>query len=172
MRWGCERVREGAGVWLIGCGSCCVLCEPGFSPLSLSPHCSYRILDIVTFNQCRLTRSLHKPNETEKGLGYCKDIRYLLKGWTRKITCVHRVGNNEEENNVTSSLNEISTDQLKPLKFCCDMPLFLIYCVFLYMIQAGIDKIHYCCMDVVGWKRQEVGLKRACRLSVVGLCGF
>ncbi len=40
------------------------------------------------------------------------------------------------------------------------------------MIQAGIDVIHYCFMDVVGRKRQEVGLKWACRLSVVGLCGF
>jgi hypothetical protein len=27
-------------------------------------------------------------------------------------------------------------------------------------------------MDVVGWKRQEVGLKQACRLSAVGLFGF
>ncbi len=52
------------------------------------------------------------------------------------------------------------------------MPHFLIYCVFLYMIKAEIDVIHYCCMDVVGWKRQEVGLKRACRLSVVNLYGF
>ncbi len=50
------------------------------------------------------------------------------------------------------------------------MPLFLIYCVFLYMIKEGIDII--CCMDVVGWKRQEEGLKRAFRLSVVGLFGF
>jgi hypothetical protein len=45
------------------------------------------------------------------------------------------------------------------------MPLFLVNCVFLYMIQAGVDVIHYCCMDVVGWKQ-------ACRLSVVGLYGF
>jgi hypothetical protein len=52
------------------------------------------------------------------------------------------------------------------------MTLFLIYCIFLYIIQEGIDIIHFCCMDVVGWKRQEVGLKRACRLSVVGLFGF
>jgi hypothetical protein len=48
------------------------------------------------------------------------------------------------------------------------MPLFLTYCIFLYMIQAGIDVIHYCCMDVVGWKRPGVGLKRACRER----CGF
>ena len=27
---------------------------------------------------------------------------------------------------------------------------------FLYMVQAGIDVIHYCCMDVVGWKRSRV----------------
>jgi hypothetical protein len=50
------------------------------------------------------------------------------------------------------------------------MPLFLIYC-FLYMRNEGMDVIHYCCMDVVGSKRQEVGLKQACRLSVVGLSG-
>ncbi len=37
------------------------------------------------------------------------------------------------------------------------------------MIQ---DVIHYCCMDAVGWKRQEVELKRACRVSVVGIRGF
>ncbi len=41
------------------------------------------------------------------------------------------------------------------------MPLFLGGGLF-YMIQARIYVIHYCCMDVVGWKRQEVGLKRAC----------
>jgi hypothetical protein len=52
------------------------------------------------------------------------------------------------------------------------MTLFLIYCIFLFMIQAGIDIIYFCCMDVEGWKRQEEGLKRACRLSVVGLFGF
>ena len=48
------------------------------------------------------------------------------------------------------------------------MPLFWIYCVFLFMIQTGIVLIYYCCMDGVGWKRHEVGLKRDCRLSVVG----
>jgi hypothetical protein len=42
------------------------------------------------------------------------------------------------------------------------MPCFFINCVFLYMIQAGIDEIHYYCMDVVGWKQ-------ACSFSVVGL---
>jgi hypothetical protein len=52
------------------------------------------------------------------------------------------------------------------------MPHFLIYCVILCMIQEGIDVIHYCCIVVVGWKRQKVGLKRACRLSVVCLFGF
>jgi hypothetical protein len=50
------------------------------------------------------------------------------------------------------------------------MPLFLIYCVFLCVVHdTGIDVIHYCCMDGVDWKRQEVGLKRACRVSVVGI---
>jgi hypothetical protein len=43
------------------------------------------------------------------------------------------------------------------LKFGGDVLLFLIYCVFLYIIQAGIDIIHYCCMDVVGWKRWKKG---------------
>jgi hypothetical protein len=43
------------------------------------------------------------------------------------------------------------------------MTLFYIHCIFLYMIQAGIDIIHFCCMDVVGWS--EVGLKVKC-------CGF
>jgi hypothetical protein len=43
------------------------------------------------------------------------------------------------------------------LTFGGDMRLFLIYCAFLYMIQAGIDIIHYCCMDVVGWKRRKKG---------------
>jgi hypothetical protein len=53
------------------------------------------------------------------------------------------------------------------------MPLFLIYCVFLCVVHdTGIDVIHYCCMDGVGWKRQEVGLKRACRVSVVGIRGL
>jgi hypothetical protein len=42
----------------------------------------------------------------------------------------------------------------------------------MYMIKEGIDVIHYCCMDVVDWKRQEIGLKRSGRLSVVGLFGF
>jgi hypothetical protein len=51
------------------------------------------------------------------------------------------------------------------------MPLFLIYCVF-FVDDTGIDVIHYCFMDVVGWKRHEVGLKRACRVNVVGICGF
>jgi hypothetical protein len=51
------------------------------------------------------------------------------------------------------------------------MPLFLIYCVFV-VHDTGIDVIHYCCMDAVGWKRQKVELKRACRVSVVGICGF
>ena len=51
------------------------------------------------------------------------------------------------------------------------MPLFLIYCVF-DVHDTGIDVIHYCCMDAVGWKRQEVELKRACRVIVVGIRGF
>jgi hypothetical protein len=46
--------------------------------------------------------------------------------------------------------------------------LFDLLC-FLYMVHAGIDVIHYCSMDVVGWKRQEEGLKLVCMLSV-GLC--
>jgi hypothetical protein len=36
---------------------------------------------------------------------------------------------------------------------------------FLYMIQAGIDVIHFCCMNVVGWKWAEAGLQ-------VERCGF
>jgi hypothetical protein len=39
------------------------------------------------------------------------------------------------------------------------------------MVQTGIDVIQ-CCMDVVGWKQQDAGLKQACRVSFVGLCGF
>ncbi len=46
------------------------------------------------------------------------------------------------------------------------MPLILIYCSYSYMVQAGIDVVHYCCMDSVGWKRQEEGLKLVCMLSV------
>jgi hypothetical protein len=49
------------------------------------------------------------------------------------------------------------------------MPLFLIYCAL--FVHDGRNRRN-CCMDVVGWKRQEDGLKRACRLRVVGLCGF
>jgi hypothetical protein len=41
-----------------------------------------------------------------------------------------------------------------------------------FVHDTGTDVIHYCCMDVVGWKRLEVGLKRACRVTVVGVCGF
>ncbi len=41
-----------------------------------------------------------------------------------------------------------------------------------FVHDTGIDIIHYCCMDAVGWKRQEVGLKRACRVSFVGIRGF
>jgi hypothetical protein len=37
----------------------------------------------------------------------------------------------------------------------------------LYMVKAGIDVIHYCSMDVVGWKQQDEGLKLVCMLSVV-----
>jgi hypothetical protein len=49
--------------------------------------------------------------------------------------------------------------------------LFIVFFVQ-YMVQEGIDVKHYCCLDVAGWKRQEVGLKRACRLSIGGLFGF
>jgi hypothetical protein len=35
----------------------------------------------------------------------------------------------------------------------------------MYVIQAGIDVLHYCCMDVVGWKRVEAGLQ-------IERCGF
>jgi hypothetical protein len=53
------------------------------------------------------------------------------------------------------------------------MPLFLIYCVFVYNVHdTGIDIIHYCCMDAVGWKRQDVRLKRACSVSVVDIRGI
>jgi hypothetical protein len=49
------------------------------------------------------------------------------------------------------------------------MPLFFdLLCFFVH--ETGIDVIHYCCLDIVGLKR--VGLKRACRVSVVGVCGF
>jgi hypothetical protein len=51
------------------------------------------------------------------------------------------------------------------------MPLFFIYCVFV-VHDTGIDVIHYCCMDAVGWKRQEVELKWACRVSVWVYVGF
>ncbi len=40
------------------------------------------------------------------------------------------------------------------------------------MVQEGIDVKHYYCLDVAGWKRQEICLKRACRLSVRGFFGF
>ncbi len=41
-----------------------------------------------------------------------------------------------------------------------------------FVHDTGSDIIYNCCMDVVGWKRQDVGLKRACRVTVVGVCGF
>ncbi len=43
---------------------------------------------------------------------------------------------------------------------------------FVVVHDTGIDVIHYCGMDAVGWMRQEVGLKRACRVSVVGIRGI
>ena len=53
-----------------------------------------------------------------------------------------------------------------------NMPLFLILLCFVYNVHdTGIDVIHYC-MDVVGWKRQEEGLKRACSVSVVDIRGI
>jgi hypothetical protein len=54
-----------------------------------------------------------------------------------------------------------------------NMPLFLILLCFVYNVHdTGIDVIHYCCMDAVGWKRQDEGLKQACGVSVVGIRGI
>jgi hypothetical protein len=50
--------------------------------------------------------------------------------------------------------------------------LFDLLCLLYNVHDTGIDVIHYCCMDAVGWKRQEVGLKRACSVSVVGIHGI
>jgi hypothetical protein len=50
--------------------------------------------------------------------------------------------------------------------------LFDLLCLLYNVHDTGIDVIHYCCMDAVGWKQQEEGLKRACSLSVVGIRGM
>jgi hypothetical protein len=68
------------------------------------------------------------------------------------------------------SPNNFGDPNVKRLVATCHSFWFIVF--FCCTLYRNSRVIHYCCMDAVAWKRQEVGLKRACRVSVVGIRGI
>ncbi len=94
-------------------------------------------------------------------LGLAAAFRHLLHGRVLQLFRLVVVGRNLTTKNF-----------FKRLVATCHSFWFIVFVLYMIQEYCRRNTVHYCCMDVVGWKRHEVGFKLACRVNVVGVCGF